>query len=118
MFAFIFFHIVNLSFHYLLAYIVAFAKLSLVFISVKYSVTLPVVDYLKLCSQFEGPWLIQIMRTLGANAHDGYSVAIISQKVLVLLPLRQASVSSPGVVGTLGLGLNLVHLERSVGVSL
>lgn len=42
-------------------------------------------------------------------------MAIVSQEFLVLLPLRQAFVSSPVVVGNLGFGLELVHLERYRG---
>lgn len=68
--------ILNLSFQYLLAYIVAILQLALVYISVRYSVALLVGDYPKLGLQFEGPWLIQIYE--GASAHEGYSMAIIS----------------------------------------
>lgn len=54
---------------------------------------------------------------MGASAQEGYSLAIVSQEFLVLLPLRQAFVSSPMVVGNLGFGLELVHLERYRGMS-
>lgn len=46
----IFSFILDLSFHYLLAYTVTVGKLLLVFVSVKYSVAILVVDYLKLCT--------------------------------------------------------------------
>ena len=44
-------------------------------------------------------------------------MAVISQESLVLLPRWQAFVSSLAVVGNLGFGLDLVHLERYSGVS-